>query len=312
MMFKHFFTANYEERDHAATIHCEGTLDFKKYGETAQEEDSILGEEMFNVFLEHPDKAIAFSWLFSFSIAEFDKANGIDSAISNRLLEIREELGEELCIWCSKNYKGLENLRSILNSYVDTYEDAKKNKENLNQLINALASNNYEAKIAPLISASRANDGTNRLSDLFDRVNITYVRDLLRLLTLAIDERDSIQLIRFVKWLSEDKKALLRNELHNLSKKDRDEEIIRKRAKGGTLDQISTNYAITHEGVRQIEQKFQGRFNRYITRTMPHYILYAFSENTGYISIDDITELLGNLSDIFIYCLRKSNCATAH
>lgn len=70
--------------------------------ETAKEDNSIFGEEMFNVCLEHPDKAIAFIWLFSFSIAEFDKANGIDSVISNRLLEIREILGEELCIWCSK------------------------------------------------------------------------------------------------------------------------------------------------------------------------------------------------------------------
>lgn len=272
----------------------------------------VLGEEMYNFCIENPDKAIAFSWLFSFSIADFDKANGLDSVISNKLIEIREELGEELCIWYSKNHKGLVNIQIILNSYINSYEDAKKIKEKLNQLIEAINSNNNDAKITPMISAFGAKNGTNRLSELFERARINYVRDLLRILTLKIDEKDNVQLVRFIKWLSEDKKAILRNELHNLSKKDRDEEIIRKRAKGGTLEETSKDYEITHEGVRQIEKKFQGRFDRYITRVMPHYILYAFSKNTSYISIDEIIKLLGDLSDIFIYCLKRSNYSTAH
>lgn len=95
-------------------------------------------------------------------------------------------------------------------------------------------------------------------------------------------------------------------------KKDRDEEIIRKRAQGATLEETSNKHGITHEGVRLIEKKFQGRFDHYITRMMPHYILYAFSENICYISIDDLNAQLGDLSGIFTYCLKESNCPTAH
>ena len=222
--------------------------------ETAQEDDGVLGVEMLNVCLENTDKT-------------------------------REALGEELCLWCLKNYKGLRNLSSILDSYVDTYENDKKNKDKLKQLIKVIAFNNYDAKITPLISASGAKDEIFGLSELFERAKINYIQDVLRLLALTINEKDYVKLVRFIKWLSEDKKAILRSELHHLSKKDRDEEIIRKRAKGGTLAETSTDYAMTHEGVRQIEKKFQGRFDRYITEIMPHYILYAFSQNTGYISL---------------------------
>jgi len=272
----------------------------------------VLGEEMFNVCLKDPDKATAFSRLLSLSIAEFDKANGIDSVISSELLEIREALGEELCIWYSKNLKGLVYLTTILSSYVDAYEDAQKSKEELHQLISGVDSNNYEARITLLISASGTSDETFGLSELFERAKIYYVRDLSRLLTSTTDEKDKARLIRFIKWLSEDKLATLIHELHNLFRRDRDVEIIRKRAKGATLEETSTDYGLTHEGVRLIEKKFKGRFDSFIIRMMPHYILYAFSKNTCYISIDDINELLGDLSNIFTYCLKTSNCSTAH
>ncbi|ODA38809.1 hypothetical protein DSBG_4412 [Desulfosporosinus sp. BG] len=163
-----------------------------------------------------------------------------------------------------------------------------------------------------MISAFGVKDETSGLTKLFERTHIYYVRDLLNLLTLTIDQKDVLQLIKVVRWLGEDRQTLLREELHNLSKNERDEKILRKRAKGATLEQTSIAYELTHEGVRQIEKKFQGRFDRYITRAMPHYILYAFSKNTGYISLDDINELLGSLSDIFIYSVKKSNCSTAH
>ena len=272
----------------------------------------ILGEEMFNVCLENPAKATAFSWLFSFSIAEFDKANGLDSGISEQLLNIREELGEELCIWCSKNYNGLVNLTSILSSYIDAYENTQKIRNNLKQLIEGADSNNYGARIAPLISAFEAKDGTNSLLELFDRAQINCVQDLWQLLTLTIDEKDNVELIRFITWLREDKLATLINELHNLFKKTRDEEIIRKRANGATFKATSRAYGLTYEGVRQIERKFQVRFDSYILRIMPHYILYAFGKNSSFISGAEIKELLDDLSDIFTYCLKVSNCPTAH
>ncbi|TGE35600.1 hypothetical protein E4K67_23980 [Desulfosporosinus fructosivorans] len=280
--------------------------------ETKAQIITILGEEMFDVCLEKPDKAAAFSWLLSLSIAEFDKENGLDSVISNKLLESKEELGEELCIWYSKNRKGLVDILTILSSYNQTYENAKQTKEKYKRLFEALDSNNYDARIIPLTLASRPGDGTNRLWELFERTKIVYVRDLGRLLTMTLDETDSIELFKLLQWLSEDKLATLINELHSLFKRTRDKDIIRKRARGATLEETSTHYGLTHEGVRMIGKKFQTRFDRYISRIMPHYILYAFSKNTCYLSIEDINERLSDLSDIFTYCLKLNNCSAAH
>lgn len=271
----------------------------------------VLGEELFNKGIENPNYVIAFSWLFSFSIAEFDKANGINSAFSNKLLEIREELGEDLCSWCSKNYQELGNLITILSSYAEAYENTKKFREKLKQLIEVISYTNHDAKITPLISAFGGEDGTNPLLKLFKCAKVYYVQDLFRLLGLTIGEEDHVLLIRFIKWLSKDKKSLLKSELHNLFRKDRDEEIIRKRAEGATREKTSNEHGITYEGVRLIEKKFQCRFESYILRMMPHYILYAFSKNIYYISIEDINELFGDLSSIFTYCLKESNCSAA-
>ena len=228
------------------------------------------------------------------------------------MYEISKALGEELCLWYSENHQGLLDLLSILNSYVEAYEGAKQIKEKLRQFFHAINSSNYDARIIPLILASRSEHRLNGLLELFETANISRVRDLLRCLALTLDEKDNVELLDFAKWLSHDKKAALRDDLHTLFKKNRDEEIIRKRAGRATLEETSIYYGLTHEGVRLIEKKFQSRFDRYIAGIRPHYILYAFGKNSSYLSSAEIIELLGDLADIFTYCLKVSNCPTAH
>jgi len=245
-------------------------------------------------------------------LADFDKANRLTSLNSNRLVEIREVLGEDLCIWYLKNYKGLGNLLNSLEAYSDSYEKSQKSKETFNQLLEAVNPHNYDARIIPLMYAYGTGNETNRLLKLFERAKADCVWGLLQLSTWTIDEKENAELIKFIKWLSEDRLARLINDLHSLFKKVRDEEIIKTRAQGATLEETSTYYGLTHEGVRLIEKKLQVRFDRYISRTIPHYILYAFSKNTCYISMNEIDKLLRNLSDIFAYFLKLSTCTTAH
>jgi len=264
----------------------------------------VLGEEIYNVCIKNPDKTIAFSNLFRLAIAEFDKANGISCKISSRLIEAKEVLGEEVCIWCLRNYKGVIDLINILSSYVQLYEDAEKTRKKVNELIEAIHPNNYAARIAPLVLAFRKNGEIDVLSKLFESANIFYVRELKRLsLLIKIDEADYNHLYSFLTWLGKDKKAKVKSKFLDLFKKDRDEKIVRKRSVGLTLEEIGKDYNLTRERVRQIEKKFQARFGNYVSRLKPQYIIYAFGKNRGYISVDEIKELFGDLSDIFIYCL---------
>lgn len=273
----------------------------------------VLGEEMFNVCLENPTKAHYFSWLLTFSIAEFDKANGINCEISSKLLEIEEILGLELCSSYFKNPQGLDNLLNMLCSYVETYNETQEMKSKINDLLERMInSSNLEAKIAPLIWASESNDESIILSELLKRTEINYVRELLRANNIKLNKDEALQLWRLAEWLGEDQKVKLKKELYSLFKHKRDLEIIRKRTGGATLEETSTAYKLTHEGVRLIEKKFQGRFNSYLAMNMPHYILYAFGKNQCYITIEELKELLGDISDIFVYYLKLSNCSTAH
>ncbi|WP_407312596.1 hypothetical protein [Desulfosporosinus sp. SB140] len=269
----------------------------------------VLGEEMFNVCLENPEKAITFSWLFSFSIANFDKIYGIHSEISNKLLSVEETIGEDFCIWSANNFKELNKLRAILSSYIKNHEIIKKNQEKLKQLIQTINSTNYDAKIVPLITAFKINGGTN-LVKLFQKAKISYVRDIKRLLTLTIDEKDKLDLYRFIRWLRDDRKAIILNNFQNLFSKSRNKDIVRERANGTTLQEISVIQRISRQRVRQIEKKMQSHFNDYVESFLPHYILYAFSENSGYISADEINEVFRDLSDLVIYCLKVCNCSS--
>ncbi|MBU0568850.1 hypothetical protein KKC52_12515 [bacterium] len=92
-----------------------------------------------------------------------------------------------------------------------------------------------------------------------------------------------------------------------LSKHDKG--IIKMRATGATLETVGQEYGLTRERVRQIERKVldKFKFNRFLSRIKPHYILQTFTQSNTMLSINDIQSHLGELSEIFIYCLKKCN-----
>lgn len=265
LLFKITFNASDDERN-AAEIHWEKVINDKSLKPSTRAKIvDALGEEIYDACIGNPDKTIAVFRLLRLAIAEIDQANGINSEYLNRLIAVKNELGEEFCIWCLKNYKGVTDLIKILSPYAEAYEDLEKTRKKVNRLFDAIDAHNQDVILA--------------------------------------------------EWLGEDKKATLatlKNELIRLFKKARDEEIIRKRAAGATLEETCMDYKVTYQTIGYIEKKFQKRFDRYVSRLNPHYILYAFSKNRGYFSVDEIKEVFGDLSDIFIYCLQKCNCSPAH
>ncbi|MGC7873721.1 hypothetical protein ACPUYX_19695 [Desulfosporosinus sp. SYSU MS00001] len=268
----------------------------------------VLGEEMFNVCLESPEKAAAFGWLFSFAIADFDQKQGISSVTSNVLLETKEELGEAFCLWCSQNSSNLRSLITLLDKYVNTYEINKKNKEHLNHLFQRIHGNNYKARAVSLVKAYKKDQPTN-LIDLFERINITLVSDLKGIFSQRLCADDESDLRGFMGWLKEDLMAVLCNDLQRLFNKSRTLKLMRSRAMGSTLHEISLDLGITRQRVRQIEKTLQNHFNNYVATFWPHYILSAFAETINYVSVNTLEEYFGSLSDIVFYCLKESNCS---
>ncbi|PKM79181.1 MAG: hypothetical protein CVU88_07120 [Firmicutes bacterium HGW-Firmicutes-13] len=84
-------------------------------------------------------------------------------------------------------------------------------------------------------------------------------------------------------------------------------DIMKMRATGSTLESAGQKYRLSRERVRQVEQKVLDKFNSFLLRKKPHYILQTFTQRNTLLSVDDIQHHLGELSEIFIYCLKKCN-----
>ncbi len=245
-------------------------------------------------------------------VTEEIRNDEIEDQVHNRITSAKEELGKDECVWFIKNIEGTICISSILKSYIKTCEEAEILKKNLAQSINLINSCNYNARVIPLIKAIKIdNISKESIMLLFEKAQITRVSEMNRLLSLSIINKDYIQLMNFSKWLYQDIKQSLRDALSKLFKSDRDETVVKMRASGATLEETGKEFGITRERIRQIEKKFHGRFTSYVSRLNPHLILNAFSENTAYIRDKEVAEVYGEMTDMFIYCLKECNCATA-
>lgn len=234
----------------------------------------------------------------------------IEDDICNRIALAKEELGKDACVWFIKNIEDTIHISSILKSYIKSFEEAEALRNKLTQSVKLINVCNYNARVTLLIKAIRIdNVSKESIMLLFEKAQINHVFEMNRLLSLPITNKDYIQLINFFKWICQDIRQSLRDELSKLFKSERDETVVRMRASGATLEEAGKNFGISRERIRQIEKKFHGRFTSYVSRLNPHLILSAFSENAAYIRIEEMAEVYGEMTDIFIYCLKECNCA---
>jgi len=238
--------------------------------------------------------------------------NEIDKEIYNRIIMAKEDLGKDICIWCIKNIEGVIKIDNILKSYIKLHEEVKKFRTELSQLINSINYSNYSARVSLLIMATKFdNSNKAKILSLCEKAKINCVSELNRLLSLDIIDRDYIQLINFIKWLCQDIRKKLKDELNILLKNDRVETVIKRRASGVTLEEIGKGLGLTRERIRQIEKKFLNQFGSYVVRLNPHLILSSFAENPAFIKIEEISNIFDEKTEIFIYCLKEYNCSAA-
>ncbi len=96
----------------------------------------------------------------------------------------------------------------------------------------------------------------------------------------------------------------IQNRFERIFETNRDKNIIKMRARGATFESVAQKYGLSRERIRQIEQKAFRRFNHFLSRIKPSYILQTFTQSNIFLSVEDIQSHLGELSDIFIYCLK--------
>lgn len=259
---------------------------------TKQMINEIFAEKLYDVDFEE-------------SIDITDKT---EKEIYKRIIDAKETLGDDLCVWFIKNKDGLLTLSEILKSYIHSSE-LKKNKHELQLLLNSVNINNMNAKLQPLVLAAKIDmfSKTSILS-IYEGKKLFYVKDLENLLSLTLEYKDYHHLINFIKWLNSDVRQVVKDKFREIFINERDLIIIKKRAVGATFEETAKEIGVTRMRIRQIELNILKRFRFFTLSVKPHYIISAFSTNPTYFKINEIKDVCGELAEIFIYLFKKCDC----
>lgn len=97
----------------------------------------------------------------------------------------------------------------------------------------------------------------------------------------------------FVDDLSFDVRVCAKNIFTEMFKSEREFNVVSRRAKGDTLEEIGKKIGITRERVRQIEAKSVGKFNKYRSDVKKiFYFLHAITDGKSFLTLDDAKNFL--------------------
>lgn len=97
----------------------------------------------------------------------------------------------------------------------------------------------------------------------------------------------------FVEELRFEVRACTKKIIATLFKNDREFDVVRRRAKGATLDEIGKNLGVTRERVRQIESKSVKMFMKYINSAKKiFYFLHALTDGKSLLTLNDAKNFL--------------------
>lgn len=226
--------------------------------------------------------------------------------LQNYLLKAREELGEELYVFFLNNKNETKYLLEVLYNCIDVLNEEKNDLE-LQKAIGTIDNGLLEARIGPLLSFYKTTTiQRENLAKILKDNGIILVKDLKKLNVGSIDRANKLYFHDFINWLREDKIAFLRREFEKIFKCERDISIIKTRASGGTLERAGQENGITRERVRQIESKIIKKFNRFL-HIEAYRLLQAYAKTDIFLDEGLIHTKLGEVADLFIYCLKKCN-----
>ncbi len=104
---------------------------------------------------------------------------------------------------------------------------------------------------------------------------------------------DIDELKNFVSVLRFDVRVCSKKIFASLFKDEREFNVVCRRAKGYTLEEIGKNFGVTRERVRQIEAKSIGRFNKYRSDAKKiFYFLHALTDGKPLLTLDDAKNFL--------------------
>ncbi len=224
--------------------------------------------------------------------------------IKKILENAKQDLGNDLCLHFLNNLEESSNLLKIVSHQANLILNFITTKEAIENVDQSL----LEARIKPLLLVYSSDPQIrDEIEKILEHNDIIFVKDLSKLLSVSTSLPITYRFIAFLYWLSDDKLSEIKKSFVNIFKDEKRLFILKMRAKGKTLGEIGQVYSLTRERIRQIEKRVILKFIYSFSRKKPHNILLAFSENDKVLTSEFIHSKLGDLSDVYIYCLKICN-----
>ena len=124
---------------------------------------------------------------------------------------------------------------------------------------------------------------------------------------------DIDELKNFISALRFDVRACAKKIFASLFKDEREFNVVCRRAKGDTLEEIGKIFGVTRERVRQIEAKSVGRFNKYRSDAKKiFYFLHALTDGKSLLTLDDAKNFLDATdAEMLWFFVAKTNLSSS-
>ena len=124
---------------------------------------------------------------------------------------------------------------------------------------------------------------------------------------------DIDELKNFISALRFDVRACAKKIFASLFKNEREFNVVCRRAKGDTLEEIGKIFGVTRERVRQIEAKSVGRFNKYRSDAKKiFYFLHALTDGKSLLTLDDAKNFLDATdAEMLWFFVAKTNLSSS-
>lgn len=216
-----------------------------------------------------------------------------------RLNQAIDEVGFEICALA---YREREKINDIIPSF-SRFIINQENYQKIRALLVEIPNTRLTKKLFPFVILYGKLSHKTLDDEIFD--NIFLVKDLEANIGYLSEQNCQKFITLFIKWLSFDISEIAQIFLDRIATKEKQLDIITRRASGETLEEISMIYSVTRERIRQIENQTIQEFRKYL-RSYP-LLSFISAELNGetIITFNNIVDIIPN-SEVIFYLLKKN------
>lgn len=232
--------------------------------------------------------------------ARLDRQEDLDEL--NSLIRIAETIGPEMVVAALTTPNVVAKLFDSFKDYLNKQKICNRRRTQVKKLIDALPAGRAKLLVLPFLDVW---SGSISYGNIRECIGVDTRFSDLETIAVQVDEKVFDKLLSFLSWCKIDIKTEISNALRHCIRNLRQEEVLKMRSEGGTLDAIGVTYGITRERVRQIEAKVLRLFGDNDANRILH-LISAERGGDNVLTADEIREFCADSADIVLHLLRST------